>query len=205
MTAYYFRIFMLVATVTMIGPLASHAQTSSGSETDGDSNGTDPGYGGETQGVSSTAPTASTDSVVSSIDAARKYCKLISSAYAIDCLGERLGEVAKQLKGQNGFEDVQAALETASGKLNDIARQNRSATNPPATFRNRKNPPVTTTRRLIPVDDAKLDLAASQAIAVIAEAETRLLRSAEGSTDRSIQYQQIASAIGSNKVLLRSV
>jgi hypothetical protein len=58
---------------------------------------------------------------------------------------------------------------------------------------------------LIPVDDAKLDIAVAQALEVIGAAETVLLRSAEGSDDRALQFQQIASAIGSNKVLLRSL
>ena len=203
MTLSYFRTTLLAALFILAGPLAICAQTN-GDDDSSDYSDPDGGERNETLGASSAAP-ASTTSVVSSIDAARNYCKLIASAYAIDCVAERLGELAKELEGQDGFEDVQAVLEATSLKLNGIARQNRSSEKDPARFSSNEKPPVKTTRRLIPVDDAKLESAASQAIMVIAEAETLLLRSAEESTERSIQYQRIASALGSNKVLLRSI
>lgn len=49
------------------------------------------------------------------------------------------------------------------------------------------------------------DVALAQALAVIVEAETVLLRSAENPGERAAQFQRIASAVGSNKVLLRSL
>ncbi len=205
MTVSHFRIFTLAATLSMTSSLALHAQTNGESEEGGYY-----GYdeGGEDRsdrpGKSPTAP-ATTDSVVSSIEATRNFCSKISSAYTVDCLAERLGELAEELEGQAGFEDAQAVLESTSKKLNAIARQNRSTTANPARFSTQGQTPVINTRRLIPVDEASLEEAASQALAVIAEAETLLLRSAEESGERSIQYQRIASAIGSNKVLLRSV
>jgi len=153
---------------------------------------------------SSSTP-VTTETMVASLNAATSYCTLISNAYAIDCMSERLGELAKQLKGQDGFEEIQAVLESTSKDLNDIARRNRSAALPPATFSTQGQVPIKTSRNLIPVDDVNLDVAVSQALAVIDQAETLLLRSAEQSADRAIQFQQIASAIGSNKVLLRSL
>jgi hypothetical protein len=152
-----------------------------------------------------TAP-ATNATIVTSLQAATRYCTpMVATEYVIDCLAERLGNLSKQLDGQDGFEEVQAILETTAKDLNQIARQNRSVTLAPATFATQGQTSVQTTRRLIPVDEGKLEDAVSQALAVIAETETLLLRSADDSTDRSIQFQQIAAAVGSNKVLLRSL
>lgn len=164
----------------------------------------DPDGPGFTPPSAQVAPVTN-NSVVALLLAATEYCKpLVSSQYLIDCLSERLGEVSRQLNGQKEFAQVQAILETTSKKLNRIARQNRSTTLDAATFSTKGQSPVKTTRRLIPVDEAKLQDALAEAIVVIEEAETLLLRSAEASAERSVQYQRIAAAIGSNKVLLRS-
>lgn len=150
---------------------------------------------------------STTATVVTALRSTTTFCKLLpSSAYAVDCLAERMAELEQQLKAQAEFDEVRAVLGSTAKKLNDIARKNRSSSLSPARFKAQGQTPITTTRRLIPVDEAKLDAAASEAIAVINEAQTLLLRSAAGqSGDRAIQYQRIAAAIGSNKVLLRSV
>ena len=156
-----------------------------------------------------TAPTvapATTASVVARINSATGYCQLIQpSAYTVDCLSERLGELATLLEGQPEFAEVQIVLSTTSAKLHQIARNNGSGTRPAAKFSAPGRIPVTTTRHLIPVDDARLATAVLQAIDVIDQAQTLLLRSAETSGSRSVQFQRIATAIGSNKVLLRSI
>jgi len=225
MSIFQLTILTVVASFALSGPNLLYAQTSEegdeseygkaeAAEADGDSvthpgrrSGRGPGtpaIGPGSTGPSSASP-ATTTSVVASLKSASAYCLLISGPYAIDCVAERLAAVAKELEGQEGFEEIQAVLEATSRDLNKIARQNRSPTLPAAAFTTKGEDPVTTTRRLVPVDDAALDVAVSQAIAVIVEAETLLLRSADESAERSIQFQQIAAAIGSNKVLLRSV
>jgi len=50
-----------------------------------------------------------------------------------------------------------------------------------------------------------LSSAAAQALVVIENTETLLLRSPDTSVEQAAQFQQIAEAIGSNKVLLRSL
>jgi len=152
------------------------------------------------------APVASNKSILATLAAATSFCTpLVQSEFVIDCLSERLSTLSKQLEGQEGFEEVQAILESTARDLNQIARQNRSSTLAPAKFATHGQTPVQTTRRLIPVDETKMEEAVAQALAVIEETETLLLRSADDTTDRSIQFQQIAAAVGSNKVLLRSL
>lgn len=160
---------------------------------------------GPTTGSGTTATPATNAALLRALNTATAYCKLVQpKEYVIDCLAERLGEVSSKLQGYPEFKEVRAVLDMTSRKLNAIARQNRSATLAPASFSTKGQSPIKTTRILVPVDSAKLESAMGQARVVIDEAQTILLRSAEQSTDRSIQFQRIAAAVGSSKVLLRS-
>lgn len=208
MTFIHPAIIAVAAALALSAPLSLHAQTQTDPYGEEGYYGYTPDPDGEPESVapSRRSGTTTTATVVTSLESATKYCTLVQpKAYAIDCLAERLGELKEQLEGQEGFEEIRAVLDTASKELNDIAQENRSATLAPATFSTQGQTPVRTTRRLVPVDDARLDNAVSEALAVIVEAETLLLRSAEKSTERAVQYQRIAAAIGSNKVLLRSL
>lgn len=157
------------------------------------------------------APTATmtttvTASIVASLNASTSYCKQIEAGeYVIDCLAERLEEVNRQIEGLEGYEEVSEVLAKTAGSLSQIAKQNRSETLLPAWYSTPGKTPVATERPLIPVDEDKLEDAMAQALSVIQDAETTLLlRSSEASASRATQYQRIANAIGSNKVLLRS-
>ncbi|PCH75327.1 MAG: hypothetical protein COC12_01170 [Rhodobacteraceae bacterium] len=213
MPKFQFSLFALTALLLVSVSTASFAQTTGGGEGingqygDGPASLPDPEPSDITPGsATAAAAITSSTSIVTSLQAATRYCTPLGpKEYVIDCLAERLGTLSNQLEGQDGFEEVQAILDSTAKDLNQIARQNRSATLAPATFATQGQTPVQTTRRLIPVDEARMEDAVSQALAVIAETETLLLRSADDSTDRSIQFQQIAAAVGSNKVLLRSL
>ncbi|MCA0872593.1 hypothetical protein LCL97_17300 [Seohaeicola saemankumensis] len=182
----------------------------------GDSIGTVPTFippaakpgGSSTPGTTTPTPAQTTTAVVNTLNSATRYCAAIKqTTYAIDCLAERLDNVNRRMAGVEGYEEVRAALNEASRGLNRIARENRSATEPPAIFEQRKSDgsKVRTSRPLVPVDAARLDSAVAQALAVIEDTETVLLRSAESSAERAAQFQRIAQAVGSNKVLLRSL
>jgi hypothetical protein len=215
MPKFQFPLFALATLLLVSISTVSFAQTNTDGDENNDSTGDpsfsipepepDPEPSSITPGTSP-VPGASNKSIIASLQAATRYCTpMVPKEYVIDCLAERLEELSKQLEGQDGFEDVQAILESTANNLNQIARQNRSSTLAPATFATTGQEPVQTTRRLVPVDETKLEEAVSQALAVFEEAETLLLRSADDATDRSIQFQQIAAAVGSNKVLLRSI
>jgi len=182
--------FILIAAFWLANPVAVYADSNF---TNGDDDDDGP------------FPPATNDSVVEALEAAVKFCKpLLPKAFLVDCVSERLSDLANQLEGQKEFEEVQAILESAARKLNQIARDNQSSTRQPAAFVTPGPAPVRTTRRLIPVDEAKQHVAVDQAIAVIEEAQTLLLRSAGDPANRSIEFQRISAALGSNKVLLRS-
>lgn len=165
------------------------------------------GYGsyGSKRKASRTPTPAATEAIVDAMQAATRYCEWVKPReYVIDCLSERLDDVKRDIAGNSGYEDVRDVLGDTSRQLRDIARQNRSRTLPRTRFRQEGPNATQTNRALVAVDSARLDRAAAQALSVIRQAETRLLRSSGGSADAT-QFQRIAGAMGSNKVLLRSI
>ena len=154
---------------------------------------------------------ATTAQVVASLQQAPRYCGWLRNdgkgEFVIDCLAERLENVNRRMSGLQGYGAVRGVLDDTARQLNDIARANRAAGQRPTRFRTTEaDGTVTRTdRRLVPVDAARQEAAVAQALAVIEEAETRLLRSAESPAARGAQFQRIAAAMGSNKVLLRSL
>ncbi|MGB8812062.1 MAG: hypothetical protein WCC57_02655 [Paracoccaceae bacterium] len=150
--------------------------------------------------------TAITDSVVRSLNDAALFCGGISeTAYAIDCLSERLDNAARQMPETGEFAEARAALLKASRDLNQLAVANAAPNLPRATARSSKPGGASTKRRLVPVDPAKLPEVSLQAADIIATTELILLRSAENSVARQSHYTRIAEAIGTNKLLLRSL
>lgn len=147
---------------------------------------------------------AYTSVVVGGLAAVREFCaELKDTAYRVDCLAERFGALAKSIPKNSDYDEVQKALKSASDQLAELARNNRDRSLP----RGRATRPgssQTTSRPLTPVSSAAAAQVNQQAQVILAETQTLLLRSAEGSQSKISQYAQIADAIGSNKVLLRA-
>ncbi|WP_264214511.1 hypothetical protein [Leisingera thetidis] len=108
------------------------------------------------------------------------------------------------MAGLPGHAPVRKVLRQASRDLRQIALENRDPAKPRAKLRTIDNTQKSN-RPLIAVAPERQAIAAAQAFAVLEQAQTQLLRSAETSPTRSIvRYQRIAAAINSSKVLLRS-
>lgn len=147
---------------------------------------------------------AFTSVVVGGLAEARKFCgELDDSAYRVDCLAERFGVVAGLIPKDSDYGEVQEVLKSVSDRLAALARANRDRTLPRARA-TRTGTSQTTSRPLTPIASAAAQEVNQQALEILKETETLLLRSAEGSSSKIAQYAQIADAIGSNKVLLRS-
>lgn len=142
--------------------------------------------------------------VVAGLAAARQFCGDIAIEYRVDCLSERLGVIAAEIPQDSDYEEVQDALRSASNELRALARSQRDRDLPSGRASRSGASPVVTTRPLTPVKSQSLDQVNTQAQAILQETENVLLRSAGNSQEKLAQYQQIASAVGSNKVLLRS-
>lgn len=150
-----------------------------------------------------------TAAIVAALNESTRFCSGLTGdrkAFVVDCIAERMHDVSRRMERNAGYEDVRAVLENTSRQLEQLARANKSRTTETTRFRSRApDGRVTgTQRRLVPVADDKLDDVMARAVSVIGQAETQLLRSSESSAERAAQFQRIAAAIGSNKVLLRS-
>ena len=143
--------------------------------------------------------------LLTTLQNAQKFCQIIknvSPEYTIDCISERLAYASRQIAYDRNFAEISKALSDAADKLNGIAQQNR---NQSAKSRRYKSGGQRNTRALTPVTQANIYKANAQARAVIEETQVVLLRSSEGSEKSEAQFQQIAAAVGSNKVLLRTI
>lgn len=152
-----------------------------------------------------TVSQAATDGISQALKEIVDFCSGISSAeYQVDCLGDSLGAVAAELPTTGDYAEVRAALEVASRDLSQLARNNASTSLPSGIARQASDPTVSSTRPLVPVRTESLPEVNAEATEILEELETTLLRSVANSDSRSAHYQQIAAAVGTNKVLLRS-
>ncbi len=147
-----------------------------------------------------------TRTITSRIASAAKLCKQLSSSYYADCLGERLESLAKELSTHGDYREAKKIISVASKKLRNVAASNRDSSKKRIRVSTPGSATGPTTK---PISATKPEAAASvksQAEAIIAEAQTKLLRSGNNSQRRKSHYQQIAAALGSeSKVLLRSL
>ena len=153
--------------------------------------------------VGQTANDATTEAIVDGLRAAQLFCAaLVEDEYTIDCLSERLETAAQAMPATGDYAQARTAILDASAKLRQIALANADGAKPRGTA---SRGGVVTRRPLVAVTRASLPSAAAQAAAVLQEAETVLLRSASGADRRRSHYTRIAAAVGSSKVLLRSL
>ncbi|MEM6304055.1 MAG: hypothetical protein AAF744_05000 [Pseudomonadota bacterium] len=146
-----------------------------------------------------------TESVTSAILGSYAVCaRVIPEEYQVDCLREQLEEIAAALPDSGEYAEAKDILEEAARKLDRIVRANASPTLPPVRASTVVSGKPIKTKPLRAVRPESVRAAKRQAAAVIEEAETKLLRSAQASDRRLIAYAQMARAVGSNKTLLRS-
>ncbi|WP_420003211.1 hypothetical protein [Arenibacterium sp. LLYu02] len=141
--------------------------------------------------------------VVEIIAEGSRSCQSVSDVYTVDCIAKHLRAAAATLPREKAFNEAQSTLSTAAAELEQLVRQNTDPTQPRVTVRldsatSPRTPPL---RAVTPGVTAETR---AQALQVLEEATTVLLRSAETSQGRATQFQRIADAINSNKVLLRS-
>lgn len=141
--------------------------------------------------------------VIEDILTGKAFCEgLTQSEFTVDCLGDSLEKAAAGLPDSGDYGTVKAALLDASRKLSALAQQNASQSLTRSIARSADG--TTSTRQFTPVDSAVAAQINAQASAILDELETVLLRSAQNSERRQLQFQRIAEAVGSNKILLRS-
>ncbi len=145
-----------------------------------------------------------TGKIVKDFDAVVQECSQYDPVYRIDCLKKNIDDIIKSLPNNGAYRDARKILTNASRSLDRIVRQNQDTAAPYQDKKSGANLRFKRHHRYRAIKRNKLQVALSQARAVMEEARTQLLRSSENSQARFAHYQAIATAVGSTKVLLRS-
>ncbi|WP_261399764.1 hypothetical protein [Leisingera daeponensis] len=122
----------------------------------------------------------------------------------MDCLSERLEAAVEPIPEGTDYDEVRGVLQDTSSRLIQLARQNRDPGRGRVTVTSAANPAERTSRPLAPVRASAQAAVNLEATRILEEAAAILPRSAETARERQAQYAQIAAAIDSSKVLLRS-
>ena len=143
-----------------------------------------------------------TNSIIKNINAARAECGSYDPVYRIDCLRQRFADIARRIPSGPAYSQARQIIGRAASQLGRI--QGSISDQKAPRKRSRGNARLKEAKVYTAARRDKLNKAMEQARQVIAEAETQLLRAAENSEKRASHYQQIAAALDSTKVLLRS-
>lgn len=148
---------------------------------------------------------AQTAAIVDQLNQIQRICEFMGDDYRISCFVQTYRELAKEIPANGDYAEARSVLLDTAQKLDNLARGSRDRSKP--ALRARLTTPAGKTVSTPPITAVATARAAQlnqQASSIVAEAETVLLRSASSDARRSIHYQRIAAAVGSNKVLLRS-
>ncbi|WP_141246525.1 hypothetical protein [Actibacterium ureilyticum] len=134
-----------------------------------------------------------------------RHCPAVPDPYLIDCIAAHYEEIAKSLPRTGEAGKARKAFATAASKLRSVVRQTRDETLEPKRYAvNSASGTTRSPRMLQPVAPSRQRAAIAAAVNIVTELQTTLLRSVDSSAQRHLHFQQIASAIDSDKVLLRS-
>lgn len=147
-----------------------------------------------------------TKEIIGQIAKATQTCGVdqIARRYRVDCLRYELWRISQALPKTGDYAPVQAALAKAARDLDRIAERYADPAAPGVRASIGGKPLAPQTPPLNAVRREDEDRAIREAERVIEEAQTILLRSSAQSQARSVAFQDIATALDSTKVLLRS-
>lgn len=177
----------------------------------GDGNGgSGPGSGGgdnprfELSGSPVKASEAQTTQIVTRLNQIQRICEFIGEEYRIACFATTYRQLANDIPANGDYAESRDVLLDTARKLNNLLRSNLDRSKPRLRARTDTPSGQVQTPPMRAVQAPNAPQLNRQASAIVEEAETVLLRSANSDAARSIHYQRIAAAVGSNKVLLRS-
>jgi len=181
------------------------AQSTPGGEEGGGSySGPDNGKSGGIRG--SNLNKGTTNTLVKIINRANSTCgsKKMAAQYRVDCLRIYYGWVADQLPDRGDYAPIKKAMRQAEAKLDRIVSANLDTQAPRIEPNEGYKPDA---KRLPPIRAVKKSATrkvATQAEAVVKEAELLIIRSGEDPSRRSQHYTAVAEAVDDNLVILRS-
>jgi hypothetical protein len=133
-----------------------------------------------------------------------RECGDYDPVYRIDCLKQGIDLMIRRIPPGGGYSRIIGILNTTSARLGNIVDTYVDPMAPRLVPDKNANPNFLKRRSYRAVKRQKLKQALAQAVNVIREAETQLLRSSENSALRLSHYQTIATSVGSAKAILRS-
>lgn len=174
-------------------------QPPAGGGTSGSSGGGSGGYSGP-QGITPT----STQKIAAMFTEASDFCHWLEPRYRIDCLYAKLRKIAQNLPRTGDYAPVRAAVVKAADRLEDVVDSFEDRAGPKVSPRLRSKPDAERLRPLSPIRPEMQDVANRAATEIVAELTTVLLRSGTQSERQQLAFQEIATAVSSTKILLRS-
>lgn len=147
---------------------------------------------------------ATVDSITTTLSRSNTVCSQLPVQYQVDCLSVYYRKALAETPRDREFAEVRTVLRDTANKLDKLARANRDTTQPRLKVRPATGPDTIKTGPITAVKPETVEATRATALAIIEEAETLLLRSAETRAEGQNEFAQIAEAIGSTKVLLRS-
>jgi len=145
-----------------------------------------------------------TDRIVQDLLSIRRECGRYDEVYRIDCLRQGIDMTIARMADRPENREAKKILRRASRQLAGIVSTYEDRSAPKLEVPRSANPRFKTSRVYRAVKRSALPKAMAKANAVVEEAATQLLRSAENSERRYAHYQQISAAVDSTKTLLRS-
>ncbi|MEP2503171.1 MAG: hypothetical protein ABJH85_00370 [Paracoccaceae bacterium] len=147
------------------------------------------------------------EGIAAEVEMINVECAQLDPRFQIDCLAAKYERIALLLPNTGDQRIIKSSLNKAARKLRRIVRQNADASVPRTRFALETPDGATkpiTTRPIKAIESQSLETANAEAVAVIDELSTKLLRSSENSERRQEYFAGIAQAVDSNKLLLRS-
>lgn len=145
-----------------------------------------------------------TERIVQDLLSIRRECGRYDEVYRIDCLRQGIDMTIARMPDIPENRDAKRILKRASRQLASIVSTYQDRSAPVLEVPRSANPRFKSRRTYRAVKRSALPKAMAKANAVVEEAATQLLRSAENSERRYAHYQQISAAVDSTKTLLRS-
>ncbi len=166
----------------------------------GSGGGSSSGYDTGPQGIS---PAATQKIAQMFLDAAG-FCRQLDLRYRVDCLYAKYRKIAQALPKTGDYAPLRAALVRAADRLEDVVDDYGDPSAGKISPRLRSQPAAERIRPLSPIRPDRQEVVNRMTTEILTELSTVLLRSSTGSERRQLAFQEIATAIDSTKVLLRS-
>lgn len=145
-----------------------------------------------------------TNDITALIDASSQVCLAVPDVYQIGCLITFYRKAVAETPTTGPYAEIHQILTETLADLEDVAKKYRDPGQPAIRASVETGDGLVSSGRIRAIKPESVATAKVEALRIVAQTETRLLRSAEFSSGGQNEFARIAAAVESNKVLLRS-